>query len=288
MKKIGIIGGDLRNIRLTEAFAKDEYFIYTYAIDKYNFIDKSIIKCSDIKKIANECDYIISSIPFTKDNKYLYTPFSNEKIEIKSLLEIIRNKKLFAGSINESIKEYAVTKNIEIIDLMEMEAFTILNVIPTVEGAIKIAIEKTEITLNGANCLILGFGRIGKLLAKVLDSFGAEVYCVARKESDISWIKAYGYNPINLYDLEKKINNKKYDLIFNTIPHIIIDAKKLDILRNSNPLIIELASKPWGIDYEYAKKIGINAIIAPGLPGKVAPFTSAINMKKIIKKIIIQ
>ena len=111
-KKIGFIGGDLRNIRLAEILDKEGYLIYTYAIDKYSYFNENIIKCYSIENLLDECEYIISAIPFTKDGIYLYTPFSDKKIEIKSLIEIICNKHLIAGSINEDIKKSAINKNI--------------------------------------------------------------------------------------------------------------------------------------------------------------------------------
>ena len=277
--KIGIIGGDLRIIRLAEILSKDKYLIYTYGFDKYDFLNENILKCGNIQEVCNNCEKIISGVPFSKDGKYLEAPFSNEKISINNLLNTIQNKTLIAGKINniEEINNY----NLKIIDLLEIEELTILNVIPTVEGAIKIAIEETEFTLNEANCLILGFGRIGKLLAKELQIFGTKVYLEARKQSDLAWIKALGYIPVDLKDLNNVLNNS-FDIIFNTIPAIILDEDKINILKETKPLIIELASKPGGVDLNIANNYGIRVINAQGLPGKVAPLTSAKNIKRVI------
>lgn len=283
-KTVGIIGGDLRIIRLAEILTKEDYLVYTYALDKYTFADKNIIKCNRIQEACNNCNNIVSGVPFSKDSVFVDTPFSNVKIKIEDLLKEIKSKTLIAGGINKNAKDNAQIYSIKVMDLLEIEELTILNVIPTVEGAIKVAIEETEFTINGSKCLILGFGRIGKLLAKSLKSLNAKVYCLARKEKDLAWIKAFGYNGIDLKDLDQKLN-KKYDIIFNTVPNVILDRTRLEIIKNNNPLIIELASKPWGVDFEAAEELGIKAIKAPGLPGKVAPLTSAINIKNIIEKL---
>ena len=283
LKTIGIIGGDLRIIRLAEILAKDNYLIYTYGLEKYKFFNNNILKTINIQEICKACKNIISSIPFSKDGKYLNLEFSNNQISIEELLKIVKGKTLISGGIKQEIIEKASKQDIKIVDLLNVEEFTVLNVIPTVEGAIEVAIKETEITLNGSNCLILGFGRIGKLLAKSLDALGAEVSCVARKQSDIAWIKAYGYNAVYLENLDENLKNK-YDIIFNTIPAVILDRKKLQILKESKPLIIELASKPWGEDFDSAKEFEIKIIKAQGLPGKVAPLTSAINIRNILKK----
>ncbi|MBO4816107.1 MAG: dipicolinate synthase subunit DpsA [Clostridia bacterium] len=283
-KVIGIIGGDLRIIRLAEILAKDNYLIYTNALEKYNFLSDKI-KYSSIQEMCIKCSYIVSGVPFSKHGEYVDTPFSNEKILIKGLFNNIKNKTLIAGGINKELEEDANKLNIKIIDLLKIEELTVLNVIPTVEGAIKVAIEETEFTINSSKCLILGFGRIGKLLAKSLKSLGAEVHCEARKEEDLAWIKAYGCEYIHLNNLDENLDSN-YDIIFNTIPYVVLDKNRLQLLKRTKPLIIELASKPWGVDFEEANKLGIKVVKAPGLPGVVAPLTSAINIKNILDNII--
>lgn len=283
--KIGIIGGDLRIIRLSELLAKDNYIIYTYALEKNIFQDNNIIKCNTIKEIYNNCNYIISGIPFSKDGVYVNTPFSDEQIEINSLLKKMANKTLIAGPFKQEAKENAEKNKIKIIDLMEKEEFNILNVIPTVEGALQIAMKETEFTIHDSNCLILGFGRIGKLLSKKLKDLGATVSCMARKESDMAWIKALGYKDIHINNLEENLNNR-YDIIFNTVPTLVLDSKKLELIKNKNTLIIELASSPGGIDFDRANNYNIKTIKALGLPGKVAPQSAANYIKQILYKII--
>jgi dipicolinate synthase subunit A len=51
-------------------------------------------------------------------------------------------------------------------------------------------------------------------------------------------------------------------------------------------LVIDLASKPGGVDFEYAQYKGIKTIHALSLPGKVAPVTTAMYMETVIYNII--
>ena len=106
-------------------------------------------------------------------------------------MRIFLGKTFIAGAVEKYVYDIGDKNNIKIIDILEKEELAVLNSIPTAEGAIKIAIEESQITLHNSNCLILGFGRIGKLLAKMLNGIGAKVYCEARKEEDYSWIEAY-------------------------------------------------------------------------------------------------
>ncbi len=284
MNNIGILGGDLRIIFLSQMLAKDGYNVYTYAIEKSDFSIANIIKCKTINEMCKFCDNIISAIPFSKDGIYINSPFSNKQIKIEEVLKILTNKKLIAGVVKEEIKEKA--KEIDLIDIMEDERFTILNVIPTVEGAIQVAMENTDFTIRDSRCLILGFGRIGKLLSKTLKDLGANVSCMARKEKNLGLIKLYGYKDIHVDNSAENLN--KYDIIFNTIPALILDDEKLRLLKenNNNVTIIELASNPGGIDFKKAEEYEIKVIKALGLPGKVAPLTSAKYIKETLEKIL--
>ena len=111
------------------------------------------------------------------------------------------------------------------------------------------------------------------------------MYCAARKESDLAWIRAYGYNGISFNNLEKELNIH-YDIIFNTVPFIVLDNNRLELIKEIKPLIIELASKPGGVDLDYAEKYGIKVLNAQGLPGKIAPLTSAVNIRKVLKNVL--
>ena len=70
-------------------------------------------------------------------------------------------------------------------------------------------------------------------------------------------------------------------MIINTIPSMILDVDKLQYVKK-DALLIDLASNLGGIDKEDTKKQGLKLIHALGLPGKVAPVSSAKFIKMII------
>ena len=280
--KIGIIGGDLRLVYLSEIYAQDDFQVYTYLFDKYEFNNKKIIRCNNLEEFASlSLDNIITSIPISKDKKSINAPYSSYNLTIEELFLNLYGKTVYTGAITEEFKFKAEKEyNIQIIDLLKNEELSIMNAIPTAEGAIQIAMEKSIKTLHNSNALVLGFGRIGKILSKMLNGIGANVFCEARKNSDLAKIKSYRYNEIDLVNLKTYLN--KFDYIFNTIPHIILDKEELDIIKK-DCIIIDLASYPGGVNFEYAEKIGLNASLELGLPGKVAPKTAAKYIKEIIK-----
>ncbi len=278
-KTISIIGGDKRLESLANLLKEDGYNVFTYGLEKAN-LKKDIIKCKSLIETIEKADKVIGPIPITFNNEVLKTSLNADDIVIRKndLINTISNKTIITGKVGEDLKTKFEEHNNKVIDVLELEEFTILNTIPTVEGAIQVAMQETTVTLCGMKALILGFGRIGKLLSKSLIQLGVDVTCEARKETDLAWIKAYGYNGIHLNDLQYMIGN--YDIIFNTIPTKILTEELLKKTKNK-VIIIELASLPGGIDKEAAEKLNIKVIEAQGLPGKVAPDTVAMYLKDL-------
>lgn len=277
--KISIIGGDLRIKKLAEMLAKDGIKVYTYGLDA----QENVIQCNSIKELVQSSDIIIGPVPFSSNNKTINAVFSNNEILLTDFTEELKGKTFIAGAIRDNVYELLKDKDVEIIDILKREELSVLNSISTAEGAIQIAMEQTEITLTGSNILILGFGRIGKVLAKMLAGIGANVYCEARKPQDLAWIQAFGYTPIDLKNLDENLN--KFDVIMNTIPSVVLDANNLDKIKQ-DCLIIDLASNPGGVDREEVKKKNIKFVWALSLPGKVAPVTSAKYIKETIYNIL--
>lgn len=285
IQNISIIGGDLRIVKLAELLAKDNFKIKTYAIEKAEELSKiqKIEKCNTLNETIENAEIVIGPIPLSSNNIQINTPFSKKIITLEELAKKIKNKKFIAGNIKKEFYEYNKNNGSEIIDLLEKEELTILNTISTAEGAIQIAMEETIKTLHSSNILILGFGRVGKTLANMLKGIGANVYCEARKNEDLAWIKTYGYEPITLDNLNENLN--KFDIIMNTIPSLILKEKEINCLKK-DCLLIDLASSPGGIDIKAAKENKIKTIWALALPGKVAPLTSAEFIRDTIYNIL--
>ena len=280
-----IIGGDLRIVKLAKMMAEDGNSINTFGLEQAEELNggKNVVFHNSLSSVAESADIVIAPIPFSKNGVELNAPFSNKKISVQELLENIKHKKLIAGSIKQEIYDIAKEKAIEVIDIMKNEDVAILNAISTAEGTIEVAFANTEKTLHGSNVLILGFGRLGKVLAKKLEGLSANVTCAARKREDFAWIKAYGYEATDINTLSENLSN--YDIIINTVPVLILNKMRLQKLK-TDCLLIDLASNPGGIDFEEAKRLGIKCIWALALPGKVAPVTTAEIIKDSIYNII--
>ncbi len=284
VKNISFIGGDMRIIYLIDLFAKENYNVKVFGFNNYKFNNNNITICKTLPEVVMDADMIIGPVPFSASNEYLHTPFNTEQIKINDLIELMSSTQiLIGGRFDNELKALFEENNINIIDLLSREEFAVLNAISTAEGAVQIAMEKSQYTLHGMDVLVVGFGRIGKILCKILDGLGANVYCEARRYSDIAWIKAYGYNPIHLNDLNKEIS--KFNLFINTVPFLLFDKNRISKMQE-NSIFIDLASKPGGIDLQAAKEKSIETILALSLPGKVAPLTASKHIKETVDNII--
>ena len=165
---------------------------------------------------------------------------------------------------------------------MKDENLVILNAISTVEGTINIAIKETQKNLYKSNILVIGYGRIGKILVDRLNAFKANVYCSARGK-DITWIDTFGGKSIKYEDLNEQLN--KFDIIINTVPVLILDKERLKLL-DKDVLLIDIASAPGGIDFNVAQDLKIKTIWELGIPGKIAPLSSAEYIKETIYNIL--
>ncbi len=273
-KAISVVGGDLRIIKVVEMLLRDGYKVYTYGMElSEELMDiQELEMCPTIDEAVKNAKIVLGPIPLTSDRKNLSMPFSNIKLPIEEFAKKVANKTLIAGHYPETMKMDLKENNINFIDIAKREEFVVLNAIATAEGTIQIAMEETQRTIHGSKILVMGFGRIGKVLAKMLSGLGAEVYCEARRDDDLAWIKVYGYKPIHLMNLDSYLD--KFDIIINTIPFQVLDDEKLDLVRK-DVVIIDLASNPGGVDIKAAKNRGIKLIWALSISGKVAPLTSA-------------
>lgn len=280
-----IIGGDLRIIKLAKMLAEEGNTVYTYGLEKAEELKNAdnIIFCEKLNRTIQDTEIVIGPIPFSSNGKDINSPFSDKNISIRELMHVINAKILIAGSVTPEIYDLANDEYIEIIDIMKREELAVLNTVATAEGAIEIAISNTNKILHGSDVLILGFGRIGKVLARKMAGLSAKVTCAARKDEDLAWIKAYGHRATNINTLGENLS--QYDIIINTVPHLILTPERLQYV-NNDCLLIDLASNPGGIDKRTVKDRGLKLIWALALPGKVAPVTTAEFIKDTIYNIL--
>ena len=280
-----VLGGDLRNVKLAGMLADDGNRVYSFGQDRSDEIldDGRIEKCTSLKTAMEKAQVIIGPVPFSSNEDFINAPFAHDKIMIDDLMKSNKSKIFISGSIKDDLKKQLDEKYMEVIDIMKRDDLAILNTIATAEGTIEVAIKNTDKILQGSRVLILGFGRVGKIVANKFSKMSAIVTCAARKVSDLAWIKAYGYNSLNINDMLYDL--KEFDIIINTVPQTILRERELKHI-DAEALIIDLASSPGGIDGKIAKSMGLNFIWALALPGRIAPSSSAKFIKDTVYTIL--
>lgn len=272
-KTFMIIGGDNRLGVLAQMLIADGKIVYSFGLDKYPH---------NINKLNTLISSDICILPMPLMKNGFNAPLSVNDINLYNIFDNINpNTTIFAGAVADDI--YQKYPNLHIIDYLKRPELAILNAIPTAEGAIATALYNMDIMLHGCKCLIIGNGRIGKILSHKLYALGVHITVSARSETDFADIYSKGYESIHTLNLRDKLNT--FDLIINTIPVMVLSREELALVQ-VNTLIIDLASKPGGTDFIYANELGIKTIHALSLPGKVAPNTSAKFIKDTIYNII--
>lgn len=157
------------------------------------------------------------------------------------------------------------------------------NAPPTAEGAVQLAMEELPITLHNARVLVIGYGRLGRVLAQRLAALGAHVTVAARSYEQLAWAQVWGCATEHTSCLAPWLCS--FDLVVNTVPAQVLGREELAGLK-PGALVIDLASKPGGVDLEAASALGVKVIWALSLPGKVAPVSSGSYLKSTIYHII--
>lgn len=282
-KKFTILGGDERSLCLAYSLMECRNHVNIFGFDKVGE-ELRIEESPSLKEAIENSDIIVGPLPFTSDGETINAPFYSGTIKINEMVNLIsKDQLLTVGKIDKNTLKLFDKKNINVKDYFDREEMQILNSIPTAEGAIEIAMAETQATIHGSNVLVLGYGRIGKVLSKMLQGIGANVYVAARKYSDMAWIKTCGYNPIYFGDIWE--NLYRMNLVFNTVPSLVMNEYMLKEL-DKDAIVIDLASKPGGVDFEKAEELGVRVNWALALPGKVAPITAGRVIKETIYNIV--
>lgn len=220
---------------------------------------------------------LILPVPVQKDGR-----LNGTKLPLSELWPRLKpEQRIYAGAIPAAARASAEELGLRLTDYYTDEALTVKNAVATAEGALAVAMEELPVTLCGTSCLVIGFGRIGKLLARDLAALGADAAVSARRFDDFAWIGALGYRALHTERLAGRL--ERFRVIFNTVPSMVLDDRLLAEVR-SDCVLVELASRP-GIDTEAAKLRKLDYIKASGLPGRVAPETAARTLREAIYRI---
>lgn len=218
---------------------------------------------------AGGCNAILLPVPST----------ANELNKIHSQLKM--GQIVYGCNFPAQLQKECEGRGIRFIDYMKEEGVANRNAVPTAEGAIASALQLGKTCIQDSKALVIGYGICGAVLADKLLEWKAKVSVVDRKEVKRQCAKSYGCEAISFEQLDDRIG--KYDWIFNTVPALVLEKKQLEHVKN-DVVVIDIASSPGGVDFDYCRTKNINAKLCLGLPGKYAPKSSAGILMEVIKK----
>lgn len=238
---------------------------------------------ADTNEDYEDTDVLILPVPLSRNGTNVFAPGADDPIRIDLLAEKLpRSARVFCGMPRENAEPF-FRRGIRLYDYAAREEFAVRNALPTAEGVAQILLQTLPITVRGAHILITGYGRTARSCARLLSAMGARVTVAARRCSSLAFAETDGYRSLYLRELPRFM--QEMDAVVNTVPATVLTRDVLQDMRRDCP-VIEIASAPYGVDFDAAQEFGVRVQIAPSLPGKVAPKTAGVILADTVLNIL--
>lgn len=273
--RFAIIGGDDRSVRLCRLLRGDGHEVQPYALEK------ALPGCAATAAEALAgADCIVLPLPCVRGGR-LNAPLSAREHDAGDILRRAKPGTVVCAGLAQDIRPLCGGLGLRLFDYFAREDFAVANALLTAEGCIGLMLSESERALSRARVLVCGFGRIGKLLAPRLLALGARVTVAARSPAALALARAMGCEVLRL---GADALDGGFDFAVNTVPSPIFGQAELERLRPA--CLYELASPPYGFDFDAARRLGLKLTPAPGLPSKCAPESAAEITRDSIYRIL--
>lgn len=279
---IAVIGGDRRAVFVAEELLNEGAQVRLVGHETEVSGGQLV---AEIEAGVRGADAVVFPFPGVSEDGRVFTPGEPILLEEKDLVSLPEGTPIFTGFARRYLLELANRLRFRLVEVAERDDFAILNSIPSAEGAIQIAMEHLPVTIHSSFAFVLGFGRVGLTLVRMLNSLGARTTVVARDPAQRARAVEMGCRAADFGRLPAIAGEA--DVIFNTVPALVLTARVLKCTR-PDVLIIDLATKPGGTDFEAAARLGRRAMLAPALPGKVAPKTAGRILGRVVADLLVQ
>jgi dipicolinate synthase subunit A len=285
--QVVLIGGDARQLEVIHKLLELDAGVHLIGFDNLQMPINGTAKTKLSAEVFAQTDVVILPAVGTDDTGKVESVFSSEELYITSGLigALPKHARIFTGMAKAFLRNVCAEHGIELVEMFERDDVAIYNSIPTAEGAIMMAIQNTDFTIHGSTSMVLGIGRTGMTLARTLKGLGAKVKAGVRKPEDYARAWEMGFEAFYTKDLLRQVSD--VDFLFNTVPSMIVTAQVIANIPH-RAIIIDLASRPGGTDFRFAEKRGVKAILAPGLPGIVAPKTAGRIIAQTITEFLME
>ncbi|MDA8352363.1 MAG: dipicolinate synthase subunit DpsA [Firmicutes bacterium] len=268
-KHVVFIGGDARQLEVIKNCIEGKARVSLIGFDNLQSPFSGAVNRELTENLLKTTDILILPILGTDEEGFVDSIFTTKKLVLteRHIASLPHHVTIFSGIAKSYLKDLSEKYSIRLVELLKRDDVAIYNSIPTVEGALMMAIQNTNITIHGSTCAVLGLGRVGMTLGRTLTALGAQVKMGVHRPDQAARAEEMGLKAFFTKDIHDQVDD--VELLFNTVPSLIVTEEVLNRMSH-NTVIIDLASKPGGVDFLHAEKRGIKALLAPSLPGIVA------------------
>ena len=262
--RIAIIGGDLRQVYAAELLAKRGHAVAAAFLAREA---TGVTVFADPFSAVREADAVMLPIPATESGGGIRAAAGLTVEELLPALPV--GCLLLGGNLSASLVAGARERGVRTVDYLNREAFVLENAYLTAQAALGILLSELPVCLSRTEIAILGFGRIGKFLARMLHALEAEVTVYARRQSDMAMAALIGVRGKHVSALASHGALAGARAVVNTAPARLLTTVSLAAL-GKGTLLLELAS---GGDNLPPPPEGhsLRILTALGLPGRCFP-----------------
>jgi dipicolinate synthase subunit A len=268
---IGMLGGDKREQEIARLAAAAGAQVRAHGFPWPERGIAGVQHLNDPAAVLKGARFALFPIPGIAASGALFAPAAAAPIipDRAMLAGMAARAHIILGWADTNLKANAATLSIQLHEYEWDRSLMLQRTPAIIEGLLKIVIENTAITIHNAKACVVGQGTIGAVLARYLVALGAHTHVAARNAEQRAAAYVAGATPHLLGDLAALAPS--LDLVFSTVPSRVVGEDVLSRLPKT-ALIVDLAAPPGGVDFEAAKRLGLNAIWGRGL-GSRAPVT---------------
>lgn len=268
---VAIVGGDARETEMASLAADAGATVRVFGTRPPRRDD--VFTAASVSEALAGARVAILPVPYPAMDGALYAPLADDAIHIAAvdLSAMAADAHVITGKSNRFLEEAAAKTGVTVHEYEHDSDLMLLRAPAIAEGAIRVAIEHSPVTIHDAHIGLVGFGRIGSTLARALIALNAHVHVFARRDEARAAAYAFGAAPHTLDEVADVF--PRLDILYNSAPAQVVDEAALAHLAEAC-LVVDLAAPPGGIDLDAARVRGLTAVWARGL-GASAPRTVA-------------
>lgn len=269
--RIAVVAGDEREQEIARLAASEGAEVRAFGFPWPQGGIEGVTPAASASEALRDADYALFPIPGIAADGSLFAPEHPDPIvpTAEMLAGMRAGATIVLGVADEHLRAAGAAHGIEFDEYEHDKELMLLRAPAIVEGALRIAVEHTDVTIHANDVVVVGFGTIGGLLAGTLHALGARVTVAARNPVQRAGAYAIGATPLALADLPACA--ERFAMVFSAVPAPVVGREVLERLAPGS-LVMDLAAPPGGVDLELARALGHRAVWARGL-GRRAPVT---------------